>query len=266
MMTADLLASCTPAERRVVTIVFLEGKSQATAARLLDCSRANISQTLGRALRKLREQAKLGLSAQNRAAKIKLLAERKAGELLATLERDKGGSGRFGSSDVGQAEPSDYAAALSESGTTRQDAHRWQRAKPVPPELLARYVEIIELAAIMCEAPDRIERDAADTSGRRAVDLGEPLGSRSGGRKRRCTRNNLDRWELEFVRDHGRPSGLWYHDHEALRLDEHGHRVARERRDYADRDGNRQTAPKRRPVNTQRLVRDTHTDAKDDHA
>jgi hypothetical protein len=199
-MTADLRATCTAGEARILTLVIVDGMTQAQAARVLACSRANVCQTLTRALRKL---SKANVAAPH----------------------------------IAVPEPR-------------------QQATPIPPATLARYIELVELSAVIAEAPDRIERDAGYASGGRAVDLGEPLGSRSGGRKRRGTRNNLSRWELEFVRDHGRPSGLWYHDHEALRLDEHGHHVARERRDYADRDGQRRTAPKRRPVNTQRLVRD----------
>jgi len=83
--------------------------------------------------------AKLGDEAAHHASTIKLRAERKAGELLAGLEREQGGSGRFGSSDVGQTE-SPYAAALDESGTTRQDAHRWQKVADVPEDAFEEYL------------------------------------------------------------------------------------------------------------------------------
>lgn len=62
---------------------------------------------------------------------MKLRAERKAGELLKRLERDQGRAGqeRCPTSDN---VPSPYAAALAGSGTTRQDANRWQQVAEVP--------------------------------------------------------------------------------------------------------------------------------------
>jgi phage N-6-adenine-methyltransferase len=84
--------------------------------------------------------AKLGLEAQNSAATIKLRAERKAGELLAGLERERGGSGRFGSSiDVQTASP--YAATLAETDTSRQQANRWQAVAQMPEEKFEAYIE-----------------------------------------------------------------------------------------------------------------------------
>lgn len=83
--------------------------------------------------------AKLGDEAAHHAATIKLRAERKAGELLAGLEREQGGSGRFGSSDVGQT-TSPYAAALEQAAVTRQDAGRWQGVAAVPEEAFEGYL------------------------------------------------------------------------------------------------------------------------------
>ena len=57
-------------------------------------------------------------------ASAKLHTERKAGELLATLERDQGRDGIPKRCPTVDNVSSDYATALEDSGTTRQDAHR----------------------------------------------------------------------------------------------------------------------------------------------
>ena len=88
---------------------------------------------------------KLGRPLQNDAAKVVLLAERKAGEKLRELERsplanggDTGGNQwRRPTSDAGTASP--YAAALDESGTSRQQANVWQKVADVPEDDFARY-------------------------------------------------------------------------------------------------------------------------------
>jgi len=54
-------------------------------------------------------------------------AERKAGELLAGLEREQGGSGRFGSGSAAGTERSPYAMAIAESDTPRQDARKAEK-------------------------------------------------------------------------------------------------------------------------------------------
>ena len=69
--------------------------------------------------------AKLGLEAQNYAAEIKLRAERKAGEMLAGLERATPYPGSSTISNVGNG--SDYRAVLEETDTPYQTANRWQK-------------------------------------------------------------------------------------------------------------------------------------------
>lgn len=85
--------------------------------------------------------AHLGLEAQNNAAEIKLRAERKAGELLAQLERDViafGGSRPHSVSDDGHR--SEYTEVLEDTGTTRQDANRWQRIAELPPQSFDNFI------------------------------------------------------------------------------------------------------------------------------
>lgn len=92
------------------------------------------------------QAAKLGLEAQNHAAEIKLRAERKAGELLAQLEKNGvpqglAGPGRGNKNlpDVGQV--SEYRAVLDETGTTRQDANRWQKIAEIPEPVFEQEIE-----------------------------------------------------------------------------------------------------------------------------
>jgi ParB family chromosome partitioning protein len=84
--------------------------------------------------------ARMGLKKQNEAARIKLRAERKAGEKLAVLEREPtSGLKRGPLRNVAQRE-SDYAAALDESGTTRRDADRWQAVALIPKAKFEAYL------------------------------------------------------------------------------------------------------------------------------
>lgn len=76
--------------------------------------------------------ANLGLEAVNHAAAIRLDASRRAGELLKQLERGKN------QYDNG-ARPtldghSEYEHVLKDTGTTRQDANRWQQISDLPEE------------------------------------------------------------------------------------------------------------------------------------
>ncbi len=79
---------------------------------------------IAEAARTYARAAKLGLEAANHAAEVKLRAERKAGELLQQLERDKGG--RPAENPSQPVTSSEYSAVLEESDINRMTAHRWQ--------------------------------------------------------------------------------------------------------------------------------------------
>ena len=83
---------------------------------------------LAEAARTYARAAKLGLEATNYAAEIKLRAERKAGELLAELERGKTGP----KLDSGLECNSEYRAVLTDSAIAPTTAHRWQEAASIP--------------------------------------------------------------------------------------------------------------------------------------
>jgi len=81
--------------------------------------------------------ARLGLEAQNSAAEIKLRAERKAGEMLAGLERATPQMARI-MSNAGR--DSEYATVLEETDTTRQAAARWQKIAALPDDQFEEYI------------------------------------------------------------------------------------------------------------------------------
>lgn len=70
--------------------------------------------------------AKLGLEAANHAAEIKLRAERKAGELLAQLERDTSFHGNQTVKSQPGKSPSEYTSVLTDNDIPTTTAHRWQ--------------------------------------------------------------------------------------------------------------------------------------------
>lgn len=103
---------------------------------------------LAEAARVYAKRANLGLEAQNYAAEIHLDGARKAGELLARLERgapNPGGENQYKMvpSNVGR-NHTEYRAVLDETGTTRQDANRWQQIASLPQELYDRHKEDVK--------------------------------------------------------------------------------------------------------------------------
>ena len=86
--------------------------------------------------------ARLGLEAQNSAAEIKLRAERKAGEMLAGLERATPQMANLSGlpmSTVGHG-LTEYAAVLSDTDTSRQAAARWQKIATLPDDRFEEYI------------------------------------------------------------------------------------------------------------------------------
>jgi hypothetical protein len=83
--------------------------------------------------------ARLGQEAQNYAAEIALLAQRKAGEILSQLQKDtKREAGKKAHDTVSPASP--YAKALEETQTPVKQAQRWQKLATIPQHAFERYV------------------------------------------------------------------------------------------------------------------------------
>ncbi len=82
--------------------------------------------------------ANLGLEAQNKAAELALRAKRKAGEILGKLEREPGKRTDITLSIDGQG--TEYSEVLEESGTSRQDANRWQMISSMPDDKFEEHI------------------------------------------------------------------------------------------------------------------------------
>jgi phage N-6-adenine-methyltransferase len=87
------------------------------------------------ALRVYVRAASDSLEAANAAAEIKLRAERKAGEMLAAMEKQSGARG------VGKKVESHDATPLSDLGINQTQSSRWQREAKVPEDQFEAYVE-----------------------------------------------------------------------------------------------------------------------------
>lgn len=85
------------------------------------------------AAREYVKSASLGLDAQNRAAEIKLRAERKAGKLLAQLVFSRGGR------PTGKNQPT-KATSLRTLGINKSQSSRWQLEASVSDEVFEKYI------------------------------------------------------------------------------------------------------------------------------
>lgn len=108
-MSSDKLAVLEDADRRLAAIQTVD---EAKAIR-----------DQAEALRIYAKSARKGLSIQNRAASIKIMAERRAGELLSKVERSKGGGHRTSAT---------MAVVLKESDISETSGRRWQAIARVP--------------------------------------------------------------------------------------------------------------------------------------
>lgn len=87
------------------------------------------------ALRLYAQQRDQSLEMQNQCAVIKLRAERKAGELIKMLEKNKGGRPAKTCIDVKQ------VSSFSDLGITRNQAHRWQQEASVSEKEFEAYLD-----------------------------------------------------------------------------------------------------------------------------
>lgn len=123
-----------PARLSAATTALAEARTLEDVKQILDIAEA--ARTYARA-------AKLGLEAANHAAEIKLRAERKAGELLAQLDRNRGGDRRSDDFSMLQTETlkSEYAEVLQENDINRVTAHRWQTVASIPEDVFEQHLE-----------------------------------------------------------------------------------------------------------------------------
>ena len=121
------------AKLSAATYALAEAKTLEDVKQIMDIAEA--ARTYARA-------AKLGLEAANHAAEVKLRAERKAGELLQQLERDKPGPRTELNSSLES--NSQYRTVLTENDIAPTTAHRWQTVATVPDEVFEEHVATVQ--------------------------------------------------------------------------------------------------------------------------
>ena len=124
-------------------IIKLENATRMLAEiRTIDDARKLID--LAEAARVYARQVELGLEAQNHAAEIKLRAQRRAGEILDTMEKNKGTAGTLAGRDTSGGysllPPEDNTPTYADMGIDKVDAHRWQTIASLPEEMFEAFI------------------------------------------------------------------------------------------------------------------------------
>lgn len=101
-------------------------------------------------IKKIRDQAEAlrayvkaqrgGLVAQNECAEVKLVAERRAGELLAGMEKNKGGRNGNRSHDATGSAKSMSSKGLKDIGLSKTESSRWQQEASLSESVFESYV------------------------------------------------------------------------------------------------------------------------------
>jgi hypothetical protein len=94
---------------------------------------------IAEAARTYGKAAHLGREAQNYAGEVQLLAELKAGELLAQLDKSKGGRPRDKTA-ASVAGVSEYTQTLKDTQTPERTAQYWQKVAQVPEKTVHEYI------------------------------------------------------------------------------------------------------------------------------
>ena len=77
----------------------------------------------------------MNVEAEQRAIEVRVRAERRVGQLLAELEKGKGGQPKKNSDHAG---PSSFARTKQEAKTSGTQATRWQRLATIPSDKFER--------------------------------------------------------------------------------------------------------------------------------
>ena len=94
------------------------------------------------AVRIVAKQAKAGLEAQNQAAELKLRAERRAGEMLASMDRVKKEDNLIPNAFYSNSQPmSSSKPKLDDLGVTSNQSSNWQRIAKIPQPEFERHIE-----------------------------------------------------------------------------------------------------------------------------
>lgn len=104
-----------------------------------DLSEVKAIRDKAEAVRKYRQVSGESMKAQNHAAEIRLMAERRAGELLTVMEKSQGGRPTKTSSTVS-------VVSLADMGVSHKQSSRWQTLARVPEHLFAARIEELQAA------------------------------------------------------------------------------------------------------------------------
>lgn len=119
------------------------------------------------AIRSYVKAQKQSLEVQNRAAEIKLMAERKAGELLREMEKmDGGDAAKARSHDATEVGP----VSLADIGITKSQSSRWQREASLPEEDFIALVaecnakgeELTQAAVLKAASPTHVSQNSGE--------------------------------------------------------------------------------------------------------
>ena len=91
---------------------------------------------LAEAARVYARQVNLGLEAQNHATEIKLRAQRRAGEILQSMEKNTGAMGIGSNQFEVRLQPTTAPPTYSDLGIDKRDAHIWQTLAAMPGALI----------------------------------------------------------------------------------------------------------------------------------
>jgi len=167
-------------------IIKLENATRMLAEiRTIDGARKLID--LAEAARVYARQVELGLEAQNHAAEIKIRAQRRAGEILDTMEKNKGTAGTLAGRDTSGGysllPPEDNTPTYADMGIDKVDAHRWQTIASLPEEMFEAFIgetkaeeKELTTAAVYREAKAELNRQELDRVIQDGVDIRVPEG------------------------------------------------------------------------------------------
>ncbi len=116
---------------------------------------------MAEAMRLYAKKAQLGLASMNEAAEVKLLAERRAGAMLAAMEKQNGSRGNFVGRDSSGGyivQPPEALPTLEDVGVNKVQSHRWQKVANVPAPVFERFVERVKANVVLAESGFSNER------------------------------------------------------------------------------------------------------------
>lgn len=160
------------------------GNETADSLVLIDKARAYLARAetlpeIGHAMavaeqaRRWAKRARLGREAENHATRIRIEAERKAGQLLANAPKHPAGRPTENRSDG----PTDLPPKLSDLGISKQQSSDWQRMASVPDEVFEAHVEEVTRKGDplttrgVVEVAKRVERDRRASEPKPVPDL-----------------------------------------------------------------------------------------------